>query len=161
MENFVLRIFVIGVLGLVIALFGVVGITTFYPGPEYPTTSVYDQDPTEAEIKEWEEQNAIYEEQVERHSELVSFIAIGLAVVVMAGGVLFSKRVTLLANSLVIGSLFLFVYGAIAGTASGSSILAFISIGLGLVAIFLLAWKRFNFEDSSRTTRPPQPDFSA
>jgi hypothetical protein len=145
MENAGIKLFVSVVLGIVIALFVGVGISVFYPEPTYPTESISftNSEPTEAEIEASDRAYDEYESKRQIHSGVVGVVSVILAVALMISSMLLSQRNLVISQGMLVGGLLLLCYGAIQAIASGNTVTAFISIGVGLAALVVFILRRF------------------
>ncbi len=151
-DNKILRIVYTFFLGLILAVFVGVGISTFYPGPEppeAPSSLVYDsgnKEQTEEEKqqqKEFEAKDKEYMEALEPYSRNVSIITLIASVIFVAISMLFEKRIKVIADGVMLGGLFTLLYSIIRGFMSGDSKYVFVVVTVGLIVVLFLGYHRF------------------
>jgi hypothetical protein len=150
MENSVLKIIYAVFLGLMVAFFVGFGIDAFFPEPIYPTAinDLYAQVGDKAITPELQAQitaleNA-YSSDQQVHNRIVSIIVTIAAVLFLGLSLVFEKRSLVLANGIMLGGLFALVYGAARGLGSQDSMITFITVGVGLIAVVLIGMRRFS-----------------
>lgn len=145
MDNGGIKLFVSVILGIVIALFVGVGINAFYPEPPFPeqTVTYTTEEPTEAELEESERAFDAYEQLRQQHSGVVGVISLAIAVLLMGGSMFIARRNMVISQGLLVGGMLLICYGALQTISSGNTMVAFISIGVGLAALVFFILKRF------------------
>ena len=172
MENTVLKIVYTFFLGIILALFVGLGIQTFYPAPEYPTSieaPVPDKgEPTQADQQkdaEFQQQQEAafreYEEKSEIYNRNVSTIALVAAVAFLGLSLLLEKRNLVLANGVMLGGLFTLLYSFGRGLISGNTAMTFIAVCVGLVVVLFLGYRRFlqphGAVQPASSEKPPVP----
>lgn len=139
-------------LGIILALFIGLGISTFYEGPkqpEYPTaleTSVTKEGPTpeqQAKQVEFEKASRKYEKDYQLYSRNVSMIALVAAVVLLIMSFIAEKRNQVIANGLLLGGVFTLLYSIIRGFVSQDTKYTFVAVSVGLLVALYLGYRRF------------------
>ena len=140
-----MKLFASVVLGIVIALFVGVGISLFYPEPSYPSElmTFSNSEPTDAEAEASNLAYMEFERERQLHSGVVGVVAIALSVLLMVGSMFLAKKNDVVSQGLLVGGLLLICYGATQAISSGNMMVAFISIGAGLVVLIVFILKRF------------------
>ena len=141
-------------LGLLIAIFVGVGISTFYESPkapEYPNTYVSSTSgPNEVEIKdqmdsqkdfdtkqkEWSKKNEVY-------SRNVALIAVGVAVALITVSILLHPKVDVITDGIMFGGVFTLIYAIIMSSQANNEKFAFGVVTAGLISIIALGYVRF------------------
>jgi len=155
MDNKILSIVYTFFLGLILALFVGLGISTFYPGPkapEYKTIPVSKEVPGSVDMeaqKQYEEEYQAYSKKSQEYNRNVSIISLVSAVTLLAVSLLFEKRNGVIANGVLLGGLFTLLYSVGRGFYSEDSKLTFITVSVGLLVALYLGYRRFN--------EPPTP----
>lgn len=139
-------------LGVILALFVGVGISVFYPqpeAPEYPAEMRYEYGENGPSAQELEEQR-VYDEAMELfqknemqpYNRNVSIIATIFAVALLGVGVVFSHKLDVIADGMLLGGIFTLIYGMGRGLATEQETYRFIVITIGLlIALALGYWK--------------------
>jgi len=151
-------------IGVLLALFVGVGIDTFYKMPqppkfeqpvlpERPATMDSDADLKQQSVDNqiaFEKQNESYERALEKFSadrkiyeRNVSIISIILAIVIAAASLIFLSKIPLIADGLILGSIFVLIYGVIRGFQGDDDVLRFAVVATSLVAVLCLGYFRF------------------
>ncbi len=139
-------------LGIILAIFVGVGIAVFYPAPQMPTDNLnieYNDKgtpATEEDKKKEANQNTAWEEHSKKsqaYSRNVSLIAMAIAVVLASVGLLFEKRVSLLANGVLLGGLFLLLYSLGHSFASANTKFSFAVTGVCLLVTIAIGYRKF------------------
>ena len=120
-------------LGVLLALFVGVGISTFYPGPESPEFSAPMYGPSKEVAEEERLEQARYEtewkefeEESEAYSRNVSIISLVSAVLFIVTGILLEKRIKMLASGVLLGGIFTLLYSIGRGFAADDSRYVFV-----------------------------------
>src|SRR5687768_11545642 len=137
--------------GILLAIFVGVGISTFYPEPKAPETpAIYTKasvDPTTAEFKEQEaaftEAQKKYSKDVSDYNRNVSIISLVTAVAFLTVGLLMSARIHVLSDGLLLGGVFTLIYGLIRGFISEENTFRFIIVTVGLIVAMVLGYIKF------------------
>ena len=165
MDNKVLKAVYTVFLGVIIALFVGLGIRTFYAPPqmpEYPVEMIFEKsDPTDEELekqRELQQQHEAafreYEEASEIYNRNVTTAALIGSVVLLGLSLLVEKRNRVLANGVMLGSLFTLIYSISRSFMSGNTTLSFIVVTVGLAIVLFLGYKRF-FQPREKLDVPP------
>jgi len=96
----------------------------------------------EAEVKQHKELARAFSEKTERHGRTVSLISLLFAVVTTALGIGLSMKLPVVSEGLVLGGLFTLIY-SIGWSFARSPKIAVIPVGVGLVIMIYLGYKRF------------------
>jgi hypothetical protein len=165
MDNKVLKAVYTVFLGVIIALFVGLGIRTFYAPPEvpeYPVEMIFEKtNPTDEELakqrevqiqqeaafREYEEASDVYNRNVTIAALISSVTLLGLSLVV-------ERRNRVLANGVMLGSLFTLIYSITRSFMSGNTSLSFIVVTVGLAIVLFLGYKRF-FQPREKQNTPP------
>lgn len=139
-------------LGLILALFVGLGISTFYEGPkqpEYPMTrysTTKEGNPTEEQIqkdKEYETLSKQYSDASETYNRNVSIFALVASLIMLVAGLLFEKKNVVIGGGVLLGGLFTLVYSIIRGFASTDTKYTFIVVTVGLAMALYLGYHKF------------------
>lgn len=165
MDNKVLKAVYTVFLGVIIALFVGLGIRTFYAPPEapqFPVETIFEKtNPTDKELAEQREiqmqQEAAfreYDEASEIYNRNVTISALISSVALLGLSLVVEKRNRVLANGVMLGSLFTLIYSIMRSFMSGSTTLSFIVVTVGLAVVLFLGYKRF-FQPREKQNAPP------
>ena len=138
-------------LGVILAIFVGVGISTFTGSPEYPD---YPENLARLDIAElneqqkaeqmaYEQQVQAVEEEMDKHNRNVSIIATVIAVAFMAVGLIYAHKIDVIADGVLLGGVFTLLYGLGRGLATGDEIFRFLVVTVGVVAAIGLGYWRF------------------
>jgi len=150
-ENKLLHALYTVFLGVLIALFVGVGISTFYTGPEevtYPTESAEiapsGQTQKERDIQaRYDRDYEAYNNEYEDYSRNVSIVALITAVLLIVIGIVFEVRLASLASGILLGGIFTLLYSIGRGFAAEDSRYVFMVLTASLVIVFYLGYRRF------------------
>lgn len=150
-ENKVLRIVYTFFVGLLLAIFVGVGISTFYPSPkmpEYPPAVISEANkpPSDEQVnkqQEYDKKYADYNAKYKPYNRNVSIITLVAAVVMLAASIIFEKRIKLLSDGVMLGGLFTLVYSLGRGFASEDSKYLFVAVTISLGIVLYLGYHRF------------------
>lgn len=160
-DNKILKIVYTFFLGIIIALFVGLGISTFYSAPTSPTypdsvlqsgeltseqSAVMDKD-----RRKYEQANREYTEKSQSYNRNVSIIALASAVVLVAVSLVFEKSNRVIGSGIMLGGLFTLLYSLGRGLASEDTKYTFIAATVGLLVALYLGYRRFSHDDS----KPP------
>lgn len=149
MEEKLLRIVYTVFLGIILALFVGIGISTFYPGPEspdYSNTVPYKENPTpeqEAQQAQFDKDLKTYGEKQEKYSGEVAIISLVSSVILLAVSFIFEKKNRVVANGVLLGAVFTLLYSVGRGFASQNSKLSFLTVSVALALAVYLGYRRF------------------
>lgn len=156
MDNKTLTIVYTFFLGLILALFIGLGISTFYAGPkapEYPVeTQVYSKEPTAEQERvrnEYELAFKSYEKENQVYSRNVSMIALTGAIFLLVVGFVFEKRNQVIANGMLLGGVFTLLYSIVRGFVSQDTKYTFVAVSVGLVVALYLGYRRFAYSETN------------
>ena len=147
MENNILKIIYTFFLGLLLALFVGLGISTFYiapTAPEYTYSTSSDKPQTDPAYRTYNEQSKRYEEDKITYNRNVSMIALASAVMLLIISFGLEKRNKIIANGVLLGGLFTLLYSIGRGFASQDSKYTFIVVSIGLAIVLYLGYRRFS-----------------
>ena len=151
MDNKILKIVYTFFLGLILALFVGLGISTFYPSPKmpvYPETIPFSKsEPTPEEqqkVKEYDTKIREYQSVSQQYNRNVSIISLIAAVLLLVVSLIFEKRNQVIANGVLLGGLFTLLYSIGRGLSSEDSRLTFITVTVVLVIALYLGYRSFN-----------------
>jgi hypothetical protein len=165
MDNKVLKAVYTVFLGVIIALFVGLGIRTFYAPPEvpqFPVETIFEKtNPTDAELAKQREvqiqQEAAfreYEEASDIYNRNVTIAALISSVVLLGLSLMVERRNRVLANGVMLGSLFTLLYSITRSFMSGNTTLSFIVVTVALAIVLFLGYKRF-FQPREKQNAPP------
>ena len=148
--------------GAIVALFIGFGIHTFDPPPAAPDLGGIEmkQNPTDAEVAAISAAQKIYQAQSEQYSREVSLMSMGAAVLLLGGSLLLERRNPVMANGILLGGLFMLVYGVGRGFASRDTTALFVSLGVALGIVLLLGFRRFRPHPVSEDPAAPHAEVS-
>lgn len=161
-DNHILRLVYTFFVGLLLAIFVGVGVSTFYPtpeAPEYTSTPVMKEEDSAEQIKAQQEYDAALsaydEEQLQPYNRNVSIIVIVAAVILLAVSIVFEKRIKVIADGVMLGGLFSLVYGIGRGFASQNTQYVFVIVAISLAVVLYLGYRRFvvKHETVAKTTK--------
>ncbi len=151
MDNRILTIVYTFFLGLILALFIGLGISTFYSAPkmpDYPTEAmVYSEKPSVEQTraqKDFDKASKSYNTDSQRYSRNVSMLALAGAIILLVISFGFEKRSQVIANGMLLGGVFTLLYSIIRGFVSEDSKYTFITVTVGLVIALYLGYRRFS-----------------
>ncbi len=165
MDNKVLKAVYTVFLGVIIALFVGLGIRTFYAPPEvpqFPVETIFDKtNPTDEELAKQRavqiQQEAAfrdYQEASETYNRNVTIAALISSVALLGLSLVVERRNRVLANGVMLGSLFTLIYSITRSFMSGNTTLSFIVVTVGLAIVLFLGSKRFFQPQEKRNTLP-------
>ena len=150
-------------LGLILATFVGVGIAAFYKGPTYPETPTslkYERPYTEPNstpsaeyIKEQEAfdaQSKQFQTENDTYNRNVSMIALGFALAMLVISLVFFKKITVIADGLLLGGVLTLAYSIIRGFNTNDDIFRFLVVGAGLIVAMVLGYLKFVAPQSSK-----------
>lgn len=136
-------------IALLVAAFVGFGISAFYPEPEppeYPAELEFTGErPTEEEkalMAEQREKEAAYQVRISDYNRVVSTIAIGAAVLLLVGSIVWVSRLPVIGDGTTLGAVFTLFYGLIRAFMTDSEQFRFVAVAVGLaILISLVYWK--------------------
>jgi hypothetical protein len=153
MEDKLLRLVYTFFLGLIIAIFVGMGISTFYGEPKMPDYPRYSEpvanDPTQdakfMKIQdEYDAKYKAYEKDLQVYNRNVSIISLVLAVAFLVIGLLFERKNQVIANGILMGGIFILIYSIARGFASTDTKYTFIAVSVSLLVVLYLGYRRFS-----------------
>jgi len=148
-----LRFAYITFLGILLALFVGVGIATFYPEPKIPETintprltppeTASEEAQLQLEAKRNQAMWQQYEENRRVYSRNISISALVISVILLVTGLLLFKKMEIISDGVVLGSLLTLIYSIFRGFASRDETFRFISVSVGLLIALYLGYEQF------------------
>ena len=149
-ENKLLTLVYTFFLGLLLAIFVGVGISTFYPAPESPEYPValnsYGKEMTpkqEALQLKFDIKMEAYNEKMKPYNRNVSIMVLIAAVLCMVISFVYEKKIRIIADGVMLGGLFLLLYSLGRGFASEDTKYVFAMVSIGLIIVLYLGYHRF------------------
>lgn len=142
-------------IGILLALFIGVGIAAFYPqptSPDYPVSLKvpYDIQPDSTKSAEFERQqerydrlSEQYQEQLELYNKNVSLLSLGFSVLYLILGLLLSKKLTIISDGVLLGSVLTLLYSIIRGFGANDDVFRFLVVAGGLAIALVLGYIKF------------------
>ena len=138
-------------LGLLLAIFVGVGISTFYPAPEAPEypviletvggkTLTAEQQAVEAK---YNIASRAYNEKMKPYNRNVSIIALIASLVFFSVSLIYEKKMRIIGDGVMLGGLFTLLYSIGRGFASEDSRYVFVVVTAGLIVVLYLGYHRF------------------
>lgn len=163
MEDNILKVIYTFFLGLLLALFVGMGISTFYLAPSEPElpTGVYESRPIDSKAvseeqaladREYESQWREYSEKMQIYNRNVSILSLIISVVLLVVAFVLERRNTILSNGLLLGGVFTLAYGIIRGIMSENTQYRFIAISVALAIVVYLGYRRFGRQHTDKPT---------
>lgn len=149
-DNRPLRVLYTVFLGVLLALFVGVGIATFYEGPKSPdypqevsSPEAIDGPEYQNRVVEYDRQFEIYQNQLDSYNRNVSIISLVAAVVLIVAGLVFERRIKMLADAVMLGGIFTLLYSIGRGFAADDNRYVFMVLSVSLLLVFYLGYRRF------------------
>ena len=145
-------------IGFLLATFIGVGIASFHPAPKRPEPPIsikYEQPSCEAlkdcvalqelktEQENFDKAQKKYENKAEKYNRDVSIISIIFALIFLIISLTLFKKILLIADGLLLGSVFTLNYSIIRGFNSGDNMYRFIIVSIGLIISLFLGYIKF------------------
>lgn len=140
-------------LGILIAAFVGVGIASFYEAPVQPVYTPYPQAPnvpiaTDSgkimqQEREMQKQQEVYTAQSALYNRNVSLISLIAAVAILMGSIIFSQRLYILADGLLLGSSITLIYSIGRGFAAHDNIYQFLVVSVSLGVVLFIGYIKF------------------
>lgn len=143
-------------LGLILATFVGVGIAAFYKGPVYPETPVSLRYPYPPEnsiaspsaeyIKQQEafdQKSKEFQTQNDTYNRNVSMMSLGFAVAMLIISLVFFKKITVIADGLLLGGVLTLAYSIVRGFNTNDDVYRFLVVGAGLITAMVLGYIKF------------------
>lgn len=140
--------------GILLAIFVAVGIDTFYAAPkapEYPNELTLSsaektgQTQTEAELekqRQFDKDMKAYDEKMKPYNRNVSIVVLIFAIIFLSVGLIFDKKLGVIADGILLGGIFSLLYSLGRSFAAQDSKYSFIVVSIGLVIAFALGYLR-------------------
>lgn len=160
MEDKLLRLVYTFFLGLIIALFVGMGISTFYAAPtmpDYPiqTAPAMDSSPESKEFiktqQEYDEKYKKFDKESQVYHRNVSIISLVGAVALVALGLVSERKNRVIANGILMGGIFVLIYSIGRGVASTDTKYTFIAVCISLAVVLYLGYRRFGSAYAPKT----------
>lgn len=159
-QNSVIRFAYMLFLGLLVATFIGVGVAAFYKPPKMPGSDMVSPARVVPDAKVNPEsatqsaeavvQDTAYQKEWEAFSEKqkiydrnVSAIVLGFAVALFVVSLLFFKKILIISDGLLMGSVFTLIYSIVRGFNSQDEIFRFFVVSIGLVIALILGYLKF------------------
>lgn len=142
-------------IGVFLVLFVGVGISAFYPAPQYPQmpeSIKYEQLPEAgvkespekiAQRKEFDKAQEAFTKRSQEYERNVSMIAVVAAVIFVAASLTLFKTIYLIADGILLGGVLTLLYGTIRGFNTNDTRFLFLVVSVGLVISLLLGYIKF------------------
>jgi hypothetical protein len=140
-------------LGIILAVFVGVGVSVFYEAPEEPKNPTwYEQyrpdakeltDAEKAEEQSFMDARVVYDEKMGDYNRNVSMIVAVIAIVLLVLSMTFSEKLDVVADGLLLGGVFTFLYSMGRGLASDDNKYRFFIMTIGLIAALGLGYAKF------------------
>lgn len=166
-DNDVLKLLYKLFLGVLLAIFVGVAVSTFYEAPKSPDYNTYGsvvkvEDPEanpdlEKNIIAQQLADEQYQNERRTYEQNVAVIILVSAVVMLAVSILLEKRYRFFSDSFVIGSLITLVHSIIRSGNSENSQLMFAATTVSLIAVVYLGYHRFIEKPAKKVTKKAAP----
>lgn len=137
-------------IGLLVVAFVGFGISAFYPEPEFPQypqkLEFVGENPTQEEkalMAQQRKKDEAYQDRIASYNRVVSTIAIGSAVLLLAGSILWLSRLPVIGDGATLGAVFTLFYGLIRAFMTDSERFRFVAVAVGLVILVALVYWKF------------------
>lgn len=144
-------------MGVLLATFIGVGISTFYKGPkspDYPNELNYQTKPTETQEssmsaknialqKDYDAQMKSYNKANEIYNRNVSIIATIASIIMLTLSLTFFKKILIIADGLLLGGVITLAYAVVRGFFSNDDIFRFAVVSVGLIITLVLGYLKF------------------
>jgi hypothetical protein len=143
-------LYAIAIAFLVVAFVGF-GISAFYPEPEYPEMENVGEASAEEEQQlkaENRRANDAFWERLSDYNKVVSSIAIGVAVLLLVGSILWISRLPVIGDGVTLGAVFTLFYGLIRAFMTDDEQFRFVAVAVGLVVLVALVYWKFARRDT-------------
>jgi amino acid transporter len=149
-ENKILRLIYTFFLGLLLAIFVGLGISTFYAAPVQPAYPVEITAPNKdsslsqtAEQQDYDQKMDDYNTKSKTYERNTSIMALIAAVALLCISLISEKKLRIIADGVMLGSLFTLLYSLGRGFASEDSKYTFVAVSISLVLVLYLGYHRF------------------
>ena len=156
-------LYAIAIALLVVAFVGF-GISAFYPEPkypEYPPELEYSgpgEDPTKVEkkqIAEYREKEEAFQREISDYNRVVTSIAIGVAVLLLVGSLLWISGLPVIGEGTTLGAVFTLFYGLIRAFMTNDEQFRFVAVAIGLVVLLALVYWKFSRSPTLQSRQKP------
>lgn len=138
-------------IGLLVVAFVGFGISAFYQAPEFPQPPPQLEygvgpNPTDEEKEMMVEQRRkeeAFQEEFSDYNQVVSVIAIGTAVVMLVGSILWLSGLPVVGDGVTLGAVFTLFYGLVRAFMTDNEVFRFVAVAVGLVVVLSLVYLRF------------------
>lgn len=144
-------------LGLILATFVGVGIAAFYKTPIYPDTPISlkysrpfiepsNSTPSAEYIKQQETfdaQSKKFQDELALYNRNVSMISLGFSILMLVLSLVFSKKITVIADGLLLGGVLTLAYSVVRAFNTHDDIYRFLAVGSGLIIAMILGYIKF------------------
>ncbi|MCF7835595.1 MAG: hypothetical protein K9M15_00525 [Candidatus Marinimicrobia bacterium] len=153
-----LKIIYVVFIGALFAVFVGVGISAFYPAPEYPDTpralKIYDVpiNPScdtsinaqlEEEQNKFDEEVKAYREESESYNRNVSIISLIVSILAMAISLVVLRNIPVIADGLLLGGVLTLLYSVVRIFGSDNDKLRFVVVAIGFMIALVLGYLKF------------------
>ncbi len=151
-------------LGLLLALFVGLGVSSFYPEPKAPVypdnaqTVHYDDeqaisDSTKLDQEKWDHDYQEYTKALQRYDRNVSIIVLSAAVVMLVLSLVLQKRIDMLSDGLLLGGVFTLVYSIFRSFSGNDNRYSFAVVSVGLILTMVLGYIKFIHPQTASTPK--------
>ncbi len=154
----ILRFVYIMFTGVLLAAFVGVGIAAFHSVPERPEVpfsieheeSICEQIENEEGLRQirqeqekFDENMKVYRTKLEKYNREISIISLIAAILILVISLILFKKILIIADGLLLGSVLTLIYSIIRGFGSGDDVFRFSVVSVGLVISFFLGYIKF------------------
>ena len=136
--------------GLLLAIFVGVGISTFYESPKVPQwpteLNTLGREPTSEQVKlqrDFDKKTEQHNKVMKPYNRNVSIMTLVAAVAFLVISLAYEKKIKIIADGIMLGGLFTLLYSIGRGFASEDSKYSFLTVTVGLIVVFYLGYHRF------------------
>lgn len=134
--------------GLILAIFIGLGVAVFYEAPKAPESPNFYG--SELTVREKEQQKAFdveqraWEKERQEYNRNASIIVLSCAIVILIISLLFSEKLGVIADGLLLGGIFTLLYGIGLGMATDNNQYRFAVAAVGLAITLVLGYVKFS-----------------
>ena len=158
-DNKVIKLVYTFFVGLLLAIFVGVGISTFYESPKVPQwpteLNTLGREPTPEQVKlqrDFDKKTEQHNKVMKPYNRNVSIMTLVAAVAFLVISLAYEKKIKIIADGIMLGGLFTLLYSIGRGFASEDSKYSFLTVTVGLIVVFYLGYHRF-IKTHGSTTR--------
>ena|SRR3989344_9662082 len=158
-DNKVIKLVYTFFVGLLLAIFVGVGISTFYESPKVPQwpteLNTLGREPTSEQVKlqrDFDKKTEQHNKVMKPYNRNVSIMTLVAAVAFLVISLAYEKKIKIIADGIMLGGLFTLLYSIGRGFASEDSKYSFLTVTVGLIVVFYLGYHRF-IKTHGSTTR--------